>query len=261
MQRKSLFDLDICVTTFDEAVAHLTIEAFSNARKAKVVVTPNVDHIVKLSRSDFLKKMYSKADYYFADGFPVVLAGRLLGVDIPGRVTGADLFTSLCFEMAKKGGSIFILGGEPGEEQKTIAALESGFPGLKVNAYAPEYGFDPFGGSAHRASELINKASPNILFVCLGFPKQEHFAMYWRSQLNTDLILCVGAAMDFYLGKVYRAPKFIQRIGLEWAWRLASDPKRLWKRYLIEDMVFFKLFIKAWIDSKRASVASDASRN
>ncbi|MFZ6690792.1 WecB/TagA/CpsF family glycosyltransferase [Undibacterium sp. SXout20W] len=236
-----LFGLDIRRMPFIEANDLLLDLATQSGNKTQVVVTPNVDHIVRLDKQPDFKALYAKADHIFADGMPIVWASKLTSHPLPERVTGADLFVSLCKGAATKGLSIFILGGMPGQEDALVAAFAKVYPGLKVNITCPSMKFTPDGPEADAAILQIQETRPDILFICLGMPKQEYFAFrYQREQTinNCPLILCVGAAMEFALGQKKRAPMWMQKSGLEWFWRLASEPRRLWQRYTIQGSKF-----------------------
>ena len=236
-----MFGLNICKGGFNSAVSILESALDSQCDHAKVVVTPNVDHIVRLQKNPQLYESYRSADIIFPDGFPIVLSAKLLGKEIEERVTGADLFPAICRILAKRAGKIFALGGHPGTESLTKERLTDKYQGLKVEAYAPPFGFSHNSEEADMAVRLINSYQPDVVFVCLGMPKQEMWSFKYRRELNTKLILCVGAALEFDLGLIRRAPKWIQTLNSEWLWRLCSNPRRLWKRYLIDDIAFLRI--------------------
>lgn len=244
LPRTRLFDLDICATSFDTAHRHLLQVAQERGHPSKVVVTPNVDHMVKLDRAAEFKKLYATSDYIFADGMPVVWASKLGRQTLPGRVTGADLFVALCRDGAQQQLSIFVLGGMPGQEETLRAGFARVYPGLKTEIFCPSMQFSTDSAEGAEAARRIQAARPHILFVCLGMPKQEQFALHYREhyrQDNVPLILCVGAAMEFALGQKKRAPLWMQKSGLEWLWRLASEPRRLWQRYTVQGAKFLGL--------------------
>jgi len=235
-----LFGLDIWSRGFGAAISELSV-AFRTPGRAKIVVTPNVDHLVRLDRNRELTLTYRKADFVFPDGFPIVLASKLFGRDVQERVTGADLFPAMMKELASFGGKAFILGGMPGSTHEIEQKLMKKYMGLEVRAYAPAFGFTADNKEARAAVDMINSWEPHAVFVCLGMPKQEVWAFRYRDELRTRLVFCVGAALEFDLGLTKRAPAALQKMGLEWLWRLLSDPGRLWKRYLIDDIGFLRL--------------------
>lgn len=245
-----LFGLDLWPLDFGQATGLLTRAASGGA--AKVVVTPNVDHLVRLSRDPGFKALYAQADYLFADGMPVVWASRLLGHPLPARVTGADLFVALCRHSAASGQRVFVLGGRPGQEPELLRRYAQVFPGLDVVVCCPSMGFDPEGDEAEAVLRRIQAERPAFIFVCLGFGKQERWALRHAHRLGSGLLVCVGAAQEFALGLKQRAPRWMQRSGLEWLWRLASDPAHLWRRYLVQGPLFLGLLWREWRLPRRA---------
>lgn len=241
-----LFDLEICVAGFDQASAHLLDIARAREHRAHVVVTPNVDHIVRLDADASFKTFYTQSDLIFADGMPVVWASRMTSRPLPERVTGSDLFVTLTQSAAREGLSVFLIGGMPGQEAQLAADFERVYPGLKLTVYCPSMQFDPVGAEGQEALSLVNAAQPDIVFVCLGMPKQERWALTHRDTLKASVVMCVGAAMEFALGLKSRAPKWMQNAGLEWFWRLCSEPARLWRRYIVQGKKFFPLCWREW---------------
>lgn len=232
---------------FNAVPFHRAVEVLADAvdaRPAKVVVTPNVDHVVSLSENAQVKSVYTTADFAFADGMPVVWASRLLGVPLPERVTGADLFVSLCVEAQARQWRVNVLGGMPGQEAMLLARFAQVYPGLKVDIRCPAMGFDYQSKEADAAVEWVNRTRPAIVFVCLGFPRQSLWSLRNRMKLDTGLVLCVGASMEFALGLKSRAPVWMQKSGLEWLWRLASEPSKLWRRYLVRGPKFLGLVLQ-----------------
>ncbi|MFZ6772455.1 WecB/TagA/CpsF family glycosyltransferase [Undibacterium sp. SXout7W] len=244
-----LFGLPIQCLDFHTANQELLKVASERNHPSRIVVTPNVDHVVKLNQQPEFKQRYITSDYIFADGMPIVWASKMTPSPLPERVTGADLFVSLCLGCVEQQMSIFILGGQPGQEQMLRDAFAITYPRLKVSIFCPSMQFDTEGAESDEAIRQIQDAQPNILFVCLGMPKQEKFAFKYREQFatnNVPLILCVGAAMEFALGQKKRAPLWMQKIGMEWSWRLATEPRRLWQRYTTQGWKFLSLLKKEY---------------
>jgi N-acetylglucosaminyldiphosphoundecaprenol N-acetyl-beta-D-mannosaminyltransferase len=224
--------------SFDTAVdAVCTLAAAPDVRH--VVVTPNIHHIAELRRTPRLRSAYDRAALVFADGAPVVIALRAITGRRQERVTGADLLPSLCRAAAARGLTVGFVGGEPDSAARAAHALRRAYPGLQVSLVDPApHGFmdDPvrLAGVLTR----IRKANPDLLFVGLGSPKQEIFATEHAGELGSGVALCVGAAIDFASGARRRAPRVLQRWGLEWAWRCLQEPRRLAKRYATAAFVF-----------------------
>jgi N-acetylglucosaminyldiphosphoundecaprenol N-acetyl-beta-D-mannosaminyltransferase len=248
-QTADLFGVRLNAVTFEDAVELLARQV--PRRPAKVVVTPNVDHFVSLSENTALRETYASADFAFADGMPVVWAGNFLGKPVPERVTGADLFVAFCLLAQENGWRVNVLGGMPGQEQMLLERFSVVYPELQVEILSPGMGFSSQSDEAHAAAAWVNKTKPDIVFVCLGFPRQCLWSLGNRPTLNTGLVFCVGAAMEFALGIKSRAPLWMQRRGLEWLWRLGSEPTKLWRRYLVRAPRFLLLVMHAWREQKR----------
>ncbi|WP_246164910.1 WecB/TagA/CpsF family glycosyltransferase [Pigmentiphaga aceris] len=251
--RVRLFDLDLVAVDFAQAVTLLVTEATHSGNGAKVVATPNVDHLVRLDGMPAFRARYAHADYLFADGMPLVWASRMLGRPLPERVTGSDLTVALCKEAARHGWRIAMLGGMPGQEATLKALFAKTYPGLQVEIRCPSMQFDPVGAEGNAAAQWIREYAPQLIFVCLGMPKQETWALHHAPALRGGVVLCVGAAMDFALGLQRRAPLAVQKSGFEWLWRLGSNPRRLWRRYLVDDRKFLSLLWREWRRSRDAS--------
>jgi len=172
------------------------------------------------------------------DGMPMVWMGRLQGFSGMRRVYGPDLMLRVCDYTRTRGLTHFFYGGAPGVAEELKARLESRFPGLRVvGAYSPP--FRPLtGAEAEALAARVRGLRPDIFWVGLSTPKQEKFmAQHWR-ELDATLFVGVGAAFDFHAGRVRQAPRWMQRSGLEWLFRLGSEPRRLWKRYLKNNPLF-----------------------
>lgn len=245
-----LFGLDILPLDFKQSTDLLLHAAATKG--PKVVVTTNVDHVVRLERDPELKGLYASADYTFADGMPVVWASRLLGTPLPERVTGADLFVALCRHSMASGQRVFVLGGRPGQEQLLKERYAKRFPGMDVVVFCPPMNFDPEGSEAEAIVKNIRACQPDFIFVCLGFEKQERWALRHVRRFDSGVIVCVGAAQEFALGLKRRAPRWMQNSGLEWFWRLTSDPVHLWRRYLLQAPVFLWLLLQEWRAHRRS---------
>jgi len=229
--------------TFEEAIA--IIDKFINDGKYHYVVTPNVDHIVKLEKDEEFKKVYESADLILTDGMPLIWISKLLKKPIKEKISGSDLFPEVCKMAAEKGYSVFLLGAGPGVAQKAAEKLMAKYKGLKIaGVYSPPYGFENDEKEIRKIIEMINQSKPDILAVGLGAPKQEKFIYKYLSELKVPVSLGIGAAIDFEAGNIKRAPKWMQRCGLEWFYRFLKEPKRMFKRYFIDDMQIFRIFLK-----------------
>ncbi|MGH6720413.1 MAG: WecB/TagA/CpsF family glycosyltransferase, partial [Alphaproteobacteria bacterium] len=190
---------------------------------------------------------YADAALCLADGVPVVWAARLVGAALKGRVAGADLLPALCEAAAGRGLSVFLLGGSDGVAAAAASALAARFPGLLVaGTHTPPQDFGEDDKTTTAAIAAVNAARPDMLFVGLGSPKQEYWVHRHWARLAAVATICCGAALDYAAGTRTRAPGWMRRAGLEWAWRLAGEPRRLWHRYLVRDAAFVGIVLKEW---------------
>lgn len=237
--RIRLFDIDIDNLSFEEALA--AIDDFIKGGSRHYVATPNVDHIIRLQRDAEFKKVYDSASLILADGMPLVWASRFTGKRLKERVAGSDLFPDICKLAEQNGYSIFLLGSRQEVVNLTMAHLKKLCPHLIIAGM--HHGF--FAEEDTDAIvNIINSASPHILFLGMGSPKQELWIMRNISRLDIKIALCVGGSFEILAGIRKRAPVWMQKTGLEWFYRLIQEPGRLWKRYLVDDMIFFQIFMK-----------------
>jgi N-acetylglucosaminyldiphosphoundecaprenol N-acetyl-beta-D-mannosaminyltransferase len=224
------------------------VDRIGNLIEKKVpsyVVTPNVDHVVRFQDDGEFREVYAQAALVLPDGMPLVWAGRFFGTPLKGRVSGADLVPALCPLAVEKGYTLFLLGGRPGAVEKASQNLQERFPGLRIaGTYSPPYGFERDPEENARIVEKIRRASPDILLVGLGSPKQEKWAYRHYREMRVPVTVGVGVTFEFIAGMVKRAPLFMQRSGFEWLWRFIQEPARLWKRYLLDDPRFFWLILR-----------------
>jgi N-acetylglucosaminyldiphosphoundecaprenol N-acetyl-beta-D-mannosaminyltransferase len=228
----------------EEQVVARIIDGLKNGEGGRVV-TPNVDICRRASRDPDAAELIRQASIVVADGMPLVWAARLQGDPLPERVTGASLIFTLSAVAAVGDWSVYLLGGEPGVPERAAAELAARFPGLRIaGTDAPPTGFDP---AAVR--EKLQAARPDIVFVGLGFPRQERVIAAVARGLPGAWFIGCGAAIPFAAGALPRAPGWMQETGLEWAWRLASEPRRLFRRYLMEDLPFA---VRLLVSARRA---------
>ncbi|MEV0380642.1 WecB/TagA/CpsF family glycosyltransferase [Nonomuraea sp. NPDC050643] len=223
--------------TEDEVVEWVAAEL--EAGRGGRIVTPNVDICRAAGTDPALKELVCSAELVVTDGMPLVWAARLLGTPVPGRVTGADLIWSLSDLAARRGWPVYLLGGPPGVARRAAAELTGRHPGLKVcGVHAPPYHFDATPEGSDRVRRKVVAARPRLVFVGLGFPRQDRLIADLRAELPGVWFLGCGAAIAFAAGTVARAPEWMRRAGLEWAFRLVSEPGRLARRYLVDDLPF-----------------------
>ena len=243
MSRVKFMNTEIDNLTMKEALKE--IDELIKQDKNAYVVTPNVDHIIQLERGGELVEVYKNADLILCDGKPLIWISKWYGTPIKEKISGSDLFPRLCAMAAKKGYKMFFLGAAEGVAAKAAENLEKRFPGLQViGTYSPPYGFEKDEVEMEKIKKMIKDAKPHILIVGLGCPKQELFILHHKDELGVPISLGLGASLDFEAGEVKRAPKWMADHGLEWVYRIFQDPKRLAKRYLVDDRKIFGLAIK-----------------
>ena len=243
-----LFGMQIDSLRLTEAVQQVLHWAESGKRVCRYVVTPNVDHAVMFQENAALRDAYRDASLVLADGAPVIWAARLLRRTLPQRVPGSDL-TPAVFASARQSRplKVFLLGAAPGVAQRAAERIEARWPAVKVvGTYSPPLGFERSDAENAAIVARINAVSPDLLVLGLGAPKQELWIQRFAPQLNVSVALCVGATIDFLAGKKARAPKLLQRMGLEWLHRVATEPRRLFKRYARDAWIFPQLVWREW---------------
>jgi len=212
----------------------------------RVVVTPNVDHLVMMSRSPMLRAAYDAASLVVADGWPIVAVSRLLRTPLPERVAGSDLVPALMARWPGPGRlMVFLLGAAPGVAERAAERVQENCPLVDVcGIHSPPIGFENDAAENARIVDKINARRPHLVVVGLGAPKQETWLQRHASQLNAKVAIAGGGTIDFIAGQQPRAPVWVRRIGMEWFHRLVSDPRRLGGRYLYDAWVFPQLIAK-----------------
>lgn len=239
--------------TFDQALDVLVEHAQSGQATAHVV-TPNAQHVVLLEGDLNLRLAYADATLVLPDGASLLMAARVLASPLKERVTGVDLFQSLCGRAAQTGLRVFLLGGSPGSAEIAAEKLTSLYPGLVVaGTYCPPFGFERDEVQLQKVRCRIRSAAPHFLFVGLGAPKQEYWIHQYGSELNVPVCVGIGGAFEMVAGLTPRAPRWMQVTGFEWLFRLCAEPRRLWKRYLIGNLQFMAIVGRQWFASNPPS--------
>lgn len=230
-----------------DGVVDAIVDHALNGRESGYVVTPNAHHVVLFQKDALFRRIYAASFLSVPDGVPLLWAARLLGEKPCGRVNGTDLFEALCAAAAARGLRVYLLGGRPGAASAAARRLCARHPGLQVcGTYAPPFGFESDPVLQAEILERINAARPHLLFVGLGAPKQEYWMYANRPQLQVPMSLGIGVSFELVGGVVKRAPVWMQRCGLEWLFRLLSEPRRLWKRYLLGNVAFVMLVLRQY---------------
>ena len=240
--------ITICKTKIDNISIKeclIKVDQLVSEREPSCVVTPNVDHIVRLHNDEEFRNIYRDASLVLADGMPLMWAGKFLGAPIKEKVSGSDLLPRICEEAPRRGWKLFFIGGRPGAADKAKEIMEQKYPSIQiVGTLCPDFGFEKDLEQNKQIIKVIKKAKPDILFVGLGSPKQEKWINDNKDLYQAPVSAGIGVTFEFIAGMVKRAPVWMQKSGLEWFWRLIQEPSRLWKRYLIDDPIFFWLVFK-----------------
>ncbi|RZQ64236.1 WecB/TagA/CpsF family glycosyltransferase [Amycolatopsis suaedae] len=203
------------------------------------IVTANVDILRTAGRDAGAAALIGNADLVVADGMPLVWASRLAGTPVPERVTGASLVFSLSGAAARAGRSVYLLGGKPGVPEAAATALAEQHPGLRIaGTDSPPLGFQHTAATLEPVLRKVRDAEPDLVLVALGFPKQEHTIRRLRQLWPPAWYVGCGAGIPMAAGEFRRAPEVMQRMGAEWLHRLAQEPRRLARRYLVHDAPF-----------------------
>jgi N-acetylglucosaminyldiphosphoundecaprenol N-acetyl-beta-D-mannosaminyltransferase len=234
--------------SFDGALD--AIDDLLDAGQGGTVFTPNVDHVVTSDTDPRLRDAYRTASLSIADGQWLIWASRLLGTPLPEKISGSDLVVPLARRAAARGRSLYLLGGAPGvaeEAARKLAALT----GVRIVGFSsPTVAADAITEDERDVVQSIRDSRPDVVLVALGAPKQELF-IHWNARaLRPAVLIGVGASIDFLAGRVRRAPRWISRTGLEWLFRLALEPRRLARRYLLRDPKFVAILVRTLLEPR-----------
>ncbi len=235
-------------TEIDNLTMQETLQAINQLiqeNKSAYVVTPNVDHIVQLETNRELQEVYKNAALILTDGKPLLWIANWYGTPIKEKISGSDLFPLLCNMAAAKGYKMFFLGAAEGVAKRAAENLTMKYKGLQVvGTYSPPFGFENNKNEMDKIKNMIKASKPDILIVGLGCPKQEKFMYHHCKELGVPISLGLGASFDFEAGNIKRAPRWMANHGLEWLFRITQDPRRMAKRYLVNDRKILELAIK-----------------
>jgi N-acetylglucosaminyldiphosphoundecaprenol N-acetyl-beta-D-mannosaminyltransferase len=235
---RRLFGFEVSPQTQEQLLAEL-LEKQVPGTGPQLVVTANLDHVVKLRRNALFREAYAWAWRVTVDGAPVQAYARLKGVAPPARIPGADLFAKLAQRWSPTSHRLFfcVCSAEAAERMRDQLAMR-GFGENDVSFAVPPFGFDADEQVSASLAANIRAFAPTHLIMAVGSPKSEIWIYRHRDQLGDMRVFCVGAAVEFLVGLKRRAPAWMRSAGLEWSWRLASEPRRLFKRYCIESFGF-----------------------
>jgi len=226
----------VLIDQIDLASAVNRIRGFLDSGQAHQIVTVNLDFVSIAQRDPAFRETINQADLAVADGMPLVWVSRLKGQALARRITGVELVHESCLLAAELGRSVFLLGAAPGVAEAAARRLEDRYPGIRIaDVYAPPFGAVTRAEDEHTVKR-INDARPDFLFVALGAPRQDLWIRAHHGRLHVPVSMGVGCVLDLLAGVVRRAPNWMQGTGLEWSYRLVQEPRRLWRRYLVDDL-------------------------
>ena len=235
MARIKFMNTDIDNLTMAETLNE--IDKLIQKKNCSYVVTPNVDHIVRLEKDEELQKVYKNASLILTDGKPLIWISKWYKTPIKEKISGSDLFPRVCQLAANKNYTMYLLGAAEGVADTAARNLMKKYPGLNiVGTYSPPFGFEKNEQEMNKIKTQIQDVHPDILIVGLGCPKQEKFMYYNCKELGVPISFGLGASIDFEAGNIKRAPKWMSNHGLEWLYRFSKEPKRLFKRYFVNDL-------------------------
>jgi len=243
--------LPIDVVDFRGAIE--AIDRLIASKDGGTVFTPNVDHVVMAEHDERFRKAYAAAALSLVDGTPVLWAARMLGTPLPEKISGSDLVMPLLQRAAERGHRVYFLGGAPGVADLAKSKLELALPGIRiVGTDSSRIDIDT-PADHDEVVERIQRASPDLVLVALGAPKQEIWSYTRAERLKPAVLIGVGASLDFVAGVQKRAPGWMSKVGLEWLYRLAQEPRRLAARYLLRDPEFGLILLRQLAQAPKQS--------
>jgi len=222
-------------------IDNLTMAEFLESLDKGIVFTPNVDHVIKLRTDTEFRHAYEVADYHTCDSTIVMFAAHFLGTPLKEKISGSDLFPAFYqYHQYNDDTRIFLAGAAEGVAKRAQDIINDKIGReIVVGAYSPPFGFEKSDVERDRLIEIVNQSNATVLAMGVGSPKAEKWiAKHYHRFANIKIFMSIGATIDFEAGEKPRSPKWMSNLGIEWVYRLANEPKRLWRRYLIEDAPF-----------------------
>lgn len=230
------------------------VEGFIRSGRPHQHVVVNVDKLCKAAKDAELRRIINACPLISADGMPVLWAARLIGKRLKERVTGIDLFQRLVERAAQKGWRVFFLGARREVVQALAARYQSRYPALQVAGYRDGYWKAE---EEPAVAKSIAESRADVLFVAISSPHKERFLSKYQAQMNVPFAMGVGGSFDVVVGKVKRAPRWMQRCGLEWFYRFLQEPRRMFRRYFIDDSYLLWLLAKELVAIVRPHPVAD----
>jgi N-acetylglucosaminyldiphosphoundecaprenol N-acetyl-beta-D-mannosaminyltransferase len=246
----SFLGLRLHLATRNELL-HLVAQQIEKRRQV-TLANHNLHSLYLFLRQPMLREFYSQTEYCHIDGMPLVLLARLFGfpAERNHRVTYVDLIHPLMERAARNRWRVFYLGSAPGIAEQGAVAVRKAYPGLQIRTIQGYFSMEKESGENQRVLESIREYAPHVLMVGMGMPRQELWIHENRQSLSANVILPCGAAMDYVAGVVPMPPRWAGRVGLEWAFRLFNEPRRLWQRYLVEPWFLVRIVLRELLKSR-----------
>jgi N-acetylglucosaminyldiphosphoundecaprenol N-acetyl-beta-D-mannosaminyltransferase len=240
VQRVNVLGVPVDNLTMEETLD--AVGGFIASGRPHQHVVVNVDKVVKAHKDPSIAGILGRCALVNADGMPIVWASKLLGTPLKERVTGIDLFEKLMERSAREGWRVFLLGAKPEVVARVRSIYEARYPGLIVAGHRDGY-WKP--EEEAEVAEQVRRARADILAVAISSPKKELFLDRWQSHMRVPFAMGVGGTFDVAAGLLKRAPRLMQRMGLEWLARVAQEPQRMFRRYFVDSLPFFALLARA----------------
>jgi len=244
--RVHLFGVDVDAVDMDGAVEMARRAVRSGGVHQHVVL--NAAKVVAMHDDPHLAQIVRECDFILADGAPIVWFSHLVGTPLPERVAGADLFERLVAQAAADGHSVYFLGARPHVVARVARTFLARHPDLRVAGWR-----DGFWTSDDEVIAEVRAAAPDYLFLAIPSPRKERWLHQHLHALDVPFVMGVGGSFDVIAGEITRAPRWMQRIGMEWSWRLIKEPRRMFKRYLVGNTRFIALCVREWRISRNRS--------
>ena len=238
IEKIGILNIDVLATTQNELLERLDYG---------VLVTPNLDHLIKLQKDKEFYESYRKAEWVVCDSRILYFLSKLLKRSFPEAIPGSSFFTAFYeYHRDDPNCKIFLLGAREGIAKKAMERINDKMGReIVVGAHSPSFGFEKHEDECEELVRIVNNSGANVVLVGVGAPKQEKWIMKWKDKMpSVDLWMALGATIDFEAGTLKRAPLFYRKIGMEWLYRVIKEPKRLFKRYFVDDTKFFWYFGK-----------------
>lgn len=246
-RKVELFGLGVDALSMRDVVAQ--VERAVESRRPMHISVVNVAKVVNMRQDPLLRESVESGNVVLADGMPLVWLSRFKGAPLPERIAGIDLMHELLRLADAKGLRVFLLGARPETLERTVAVATERYPRMTIAGFHHGYFDDQ---QEEHVARMVREARPDILLVGISSPKKEVFMQRWAEVMDVPVCHGVGGSFDVMAGLTRRAPRWMQRSGLEWMYRLVQEPRRMWKRYLVTNSVFLGLALREICHHRRA---------